>query len=138
MQCSFGTSPGGNDETVCFVYPVESHVPKEDDTRKVDLRIVRALNASEPSLQAMARADWGFNRSNNSWPLRMISFTPIAFSRVIEDILLMLLNGAEGFMRWPSIDDHHHQLLNQSIRSLSDRGVNGIDDFVVSRECRQP
>ena len=57
MQCSFGTSPGSNDEAVCFVYSVESHVPKEDDTYKVDIRIVRASNASEPSLQAMARAD---------------------------------------------------------------------------------
>ena len=28
MQCSFGTSPGGNDETVCLVYSVESHVLK--------------------------------------------------------------------------------------------------------------
>ena len=57
MQCSFGTSPGGNDETVCLVYSVESHVPEEDDTRNVDIRIVRASNASEPSLQAMARAE---------------------------------------------------------------------------------
>ena len=77
MECSFGTSPGGNDETVCLVYSVESHVPKEDDTRKVDIRIVGASNASEPSLQAMAGADWGFNRSTKSWPLRMISFTPM-------------------------------------------------------------
>jgi hypothetical protein len=77
MQCSFGTSPGGNDEAVCLIDSVESHVPKEDDTRNVDIRIVRASNASEPSLQAMARADWGFNRSIKSWPLRMISFTPM-------------------------------------------------------------
>ena len=77
MHCSFGTSPGRNDEAVCLIDSVESHVPKEDDTRKVDIRIVRASNASEPSLQAMARADLGFNRSTKSWPLRMISFTPM-------------------------------------------------------------
>ena len=58
MQRSFGTSPGGKDETVCLVYSVESHVPKEDDARNVDIRIVRASNASEPSLQATVRADW--------------------------------------------------------------------------------
>ena len=57
MQCSFGTSSGGNDETVCLVYSVESHVAEEDDARNVDIRIVRASNASEPSLQAMARAE---------------------------------------------------------------------------------
>ena len=136
MQCSFGTSPGRNDEAVCLIDSVESHVPKEDDTRNVDIRIVRASNASEPSLQAMARADWGFNRSIKSWPLRTIVLRRCLFSCVIEDILLKLLNCAEGFMRWPSMDVH--QLLNQSIRGLSDRGANGIDDFVVPRECRQP
>ena len=57
MQCSFGMLPSGNDEMVCLVYSVESHVPEEDDTRNVDIRIVRASNAGEPSLQAMARAD---------------------------------------------------------------------------------
>ena len=57
MQCSFGTSPGSNDEAICLIDSVESHVPEEDDTRKVDIRIVRASNASEPSLLAMARAD---------------------------------------------------------------------------------
>ena len=57
MQCDFGTSPGGNDETVCLVHSVESHVPEEDDARNVDIRIMRASNASEPSLKAMARAD---------------------------------------------------------------------------------
>ena len=57
MQCSFGTSPGGNDETVCLVYSIESHVPEEDDARNVDIRIVCASNASEPSLQAMARGE---------------------------------------------------------------------------------
>ena len=64
MECSFGTSPGGNDETVCLVYSVESHVPEEDDARNLDIRIVRASNASEPSLQAMATADWNFNYAN--------------------------------------------------------------------------
>ena len=58
MQCSFGTSLGGNDEAVCLVDTVESHVTEEDDTRNVDIRIGRASNASEPSLQTMARADW--------------------------------------------------------------------------------
>ena len=77
MECSFGTSPGGNDETVCLVYSVESHVPEEDDVRNVDIRIVRASNASEPSLQAMERADWGFNYPTKSWPSRTIAFTPI-------------------------------------------------------------
>ena len=56
MQGSFGMSLGGKDEAVGFVYSVESHVPKEDDTRNVDIRIVRASNASETSVQAMARA----------------------------------------------------------------------------------
>ena len=57
MQCSFGALPSGNDETVCLVDTVESHVPEEDDARNVDIRIGCASNASEPSLQAMARAD---------------------------------------------------------------------------------
>ena len=57
MQCSFGALPSGNDETVCLVDTVESHVPEEDDTRNVDIRIVCASNASEPSLQAMARGE---------------------------------------------------------------------------------
>ena len=56
MHCSFRTSPGGNDEAVCLIDSVESHVPKEDDIYKVDIRIVRASNASESSVQAMARA----------------------------------------------------------------------------------
>ena len=58
------------------------------------------------------------------------------FRRVIEDILLKLLNCAEGFMRRPSMNIH--QLLNQGIRGLSDRGANGIDNLVAPRECRQP
>ena len=58
MQGSFGTSLGSKDEAVCCVYSVESHVPKEDDARNVDIRILRASNASEPSVQEMARADW--------------------------------------------------------------------------------
>ena len=77
MECSFGTSPGGNDETVCLVYSVESHVPEEDDVRNVGIRIVRASNASEPSLQAMERADWGFTYLTKSWSSRTIAFTPI-------------------------------------------------------------
>lgn len=75
MQCSFGTLPGSNDETVCLVDSVESHVPEEDDTGNVDIRTVRASNASEPSLQAMERADWGFNYPTKSWPSRTIAFT---------------------------------------------------------------
>ena len=58
MQCSFGMSLGSKDEAVCLVDSVKSHVPKEDDARNVDIGIVRASNANEPSVQAMARADW--------------------------------------------------------------------------------
>ena len=136
MQCSFGTLPGGNDEAVCLVYSVESHVPEEDDARNVDIRIVRASNASEPSLQAMARADWDCNHPTKSWPSRMIASRRYLFRRVIEDILLKLLNCTESFMRRPPMNIH--QLLNQSKRGLSDRGANGIDNLVVPRECRQP
>ena len=57
MQGSFGMSPGGKDEAVSFVYSVESPLSKEDDARNVDIRILRASNASEPSVQEMARAD---------------------------------------------------------------------------------
>ena len=58
------------------------------------------------------------------------------FSRVIEDILLKLLNCAECFMCRPSMNIH--QLLNQSIRGLSDRGANCIDNLVVPCECSKP
>ena len=134
MQCSFGTSPGGNDETVCLVYSVESHVPEEDDTRNVDIRIVCASNASEPSLQEMARADWGTpNTQPNLGRSQRFLSRRYLFSRVIEDILLKLLNCTESFMRRPPMNIH--QLLNQSIRGLSDRGANGIDNLVVPREC---
>ena len=112
MQCSFGTSPGGNDETVCLVYSVEPHVPEEDDARNVDIRIVSASNASEPSLQAMARADWDCNHPTKSWPSRTIALRRYLFCRVIEDILLKLLNCAEGFMRGPSMNIH--QLFNRA------------------------
>ena len=77
MHCSFRTSPGGNDEAVCLIDSVESHVPKEDDTRKVDIRIVRASNASEPSVQAMARADWDSPHPIKSCPSRTIAFTAL-------------------------------------------------------------
>ena len=136
MPCSFGTSPGGNDETVCLVYSVESHVPEEDDARNVDIRIVSASNASEPSLQAMARADLDCNHPTKSWPARTIASRRYLFCRVIEAILLKLLNCAKGFMRRPAMNIH--QLLNQSIRGPSNRGANGIDNLVVPRECRQP
>ena len=113
MQCSFGTSPGGNDETVCLVYSVESHVPEEDDARNVDIGIVSASNASEPSLQAMARADWDCNHPTKSWPSRTIASCRYLFRRVIEDILLKLLNCTESFMR--RLPMNIHQLLNKSI-----------------------
>ena len=77
MQGSFGMSLGSKDEAVSFVYSVESHVPKEDDTRKVDIRIVRASNASEPSVQAMARADWDSPHPIKSCPSRTIAFTAL-------------------------------------------------------------
>ena len=77
MQCSFGTSPSSNDEAVCLVDTVESHVPNEDDARNVDIRIVRASNASEPSPLAMAGANWDSNHSTKSWPSGTISFTPM-------------------------------------------------------------
>ena len=77
MQCSFGTSPGSNDEAVCLVDTVESHVLEEDDVRNVDRRIECASNASEPSLQAMARADWDSNHPTKSWPSRTIAFTSL-------------------------------------------------------------
>ena len=61
MQCSFCTSPSSNDEAVCLVDSVESHVLKEDDSRNIDIGIVRASNASEPSLQKRASACWVLN-----------------------------------------------------------------------------
>ena len=61
MQCSFCTSPGSNDEAVCLVDSVESHVFKEDDGRNVDIGILRASNASELSLQKRASACWVLN-----------------------------------------------------------------------------
>ena len=57
MQGSFGMSLGSKDEAICLIDSVESHVPKEDDARNVDIRILRASNASKPSVQEMARAD---------------------------------------------------------------------------------
>ena len=88
MQCSFGTSPGSNDEAVCFIDSVESHAPEEDDTRNVDMQIGRASNASEPSLQAMAGANWGFNLSTNLVRCERLLSRRCLFSRVIEDFLL--------------------------------------------------
>ena len=136
MQCSFGALPSGNDETVCLVDTVESHVPEEDDARNVDIRIGRASNASEPSLQAMARADWDSSSQPNLGCRERFLSRRYLFGRVIEDILLKLLNCTESFMRRPPMNIH--QLLYQSIRGLSDRGANGIDNLVVPRECRQP
>ena len=104
MQCSFGTSPCSNDEAVCLVDSVESHVPEEDDARNVDIRNVRASNASEPSLQAMARADLGFNRSTKSWPLRMIYLTPILVQSCHRGHLAELRRGlrAQAIYEHPS------------------------------------
>ena len=51
MQCSFGTCPSRNDETVCLVYALECHIHKKDVGRKVDIRNSPASNNSEPSLQ---------------------------------------------------------------------------------------
>ena len=77
MQCSFGTSPCSNDEAVCLVDSVESHVPEEDDTRNVDIRTVHASNASEPSLQAMARVAWDSPHPIKSCPSRTTAFTSL-------------------------------------------------------------
>jgi hypothetical protein len=51
MQSSLSTCPGRNDEAGCLVYPVECHVHKEEDSRKVETRNERASNDSEPSLE---------------------------------------------------------------------------------------
>ena len=60
VQCSFGTCPSSNDETVCLVYAVKSHVLKEDDGRNVGIQNERASNASEPSLATKGRLPlWG-------------------------------------------------------------------------------
>ena len=60
MQCGFGTCPSSNDETVCLVYAVKSHVLEEDDGRNVGIRNERASNASEPSLATKGRLPlWG-------------------------------------------------------------------------------
>ena len=77
MQCCFGRSRCSNDEAVCLVDSVESHVPEEDDTRNVDIRTVRASNASELSPQAMARADWHSPHPVKSWPSRTTAFTSL-------------------------------------------------------------
>ena len=77
MQGSFGMSLGSKDEAVSFVYSVESPLPKEDDARNVDIRILRASNASEPSVQEMARADWDSHHPIKSCPSRTIAFTSL-------------------------------------------------------------
>ena len=51
MQSGLSTCPGRSDETSCLVYPVECHVHKEEDSRKVETRNERASNDSEPSLE---------------------------------------------------------------------------------------
>jgi hypothetical protein len=61
MQCSYSTCPSRNDETSCLVYPVKCHVHTEEDTRNLEIQSGPAPNDSEPSLQAMARADWDSN-----------------------------------------------------------------------------
>ena len=77
VQCSFGTSPGGNDEAVCLVYSVESHAPEEDNERNVDTRNGRASNASKPSLQTRSRANEDSTHSTKAWSSQTISFTPM-------------------------------------------------------------
>ena len=77
VQCIFGTSPGGNDEAVCLVDSVESHVSQKDDGSKVDMRNGSASNASEPSLQRRTRSNWDSTHPIKSWPSRTISFTPM-------------------------------------------------------------
>jgi len=88
MQCSFGTSPGSNDEAVCLIDSVESHVPKEDDTRNVDIRIGLDSIASKPSLQ-IGQEQTG---SPITQPLfghrERFLLRRYLFRRVIEDILL--------------------------------------------------
>ena len=51
IQSSYSTCPSRNDETVCLVYALESHIHKKDVRRKVDIRNSPASNNSEPSLQ---------------------------------------------------------------------------------------
>ena len=77
MQCSFGTSSVRNDEAVRLVDTIEFHVPEEDDVRNVDIGIICASNASEPSLQAMARVAWDSHHSTKSSPSRTIAFTSL-------------------------------------------------------------
>ena len=74
MQCSFGPSSRGNDEAVCLVDTVESHVLEEDDGSNVDIRKGRASNASEPSLQTRAGANWDSSDPTKSWQSRTIAF----------------------------------------------------------------
>ena len=77
MQRSFGSSPRGNDEAVCLVDTVESHVLEEDDGCNVDIRNGRASNASKPSLQTRAIANWDSSHPTKSWPSRTIAFTSL-------------------------------------------------------------
>ena len=77
MQSSFGTSPCSNDEAVCLVDTVKSHVHQKDDPRNVDIGSERASNAIEPSLQAMERADWDSHQPSKSWPSRTIALTSL-------------------------------------------------------------
>ncbi len=114
-------------------HSVESHVPEEDDTRKVEIQSCVHRMPVSPHFQAMARADWDCSHPTKSWLSRTIALRRYLFCRVIENILLKLLNCTESFMRRPPMNIH--QLLNQSIRGLSDRGSNGIDNLVVPRQC---
>ena len=54
IQGSYSTCPSSNDETRCLVYPVECHVNKEEDSRKLETPNGRAANDSEPSLKRRA------------------------------------------------------------------------------------
>ena len=64
MQCSFGTSPRGNDETVCLVYAFKSHVPDKEDDRNVGIQHWSASHASEPSLQTRTSTNQGLHSAN--------------------------------------------------------------------------
>ena len=77
MQCSFGPSPRSNDQAICLVDTVETHVREEDDGCKLDIRNGRSSNASEPSLQTMEIANWDSIHPTKSWPSRTIAFTSL-------------------------------------------------------------
>ncbi len=82
MQCSFGTSPRGNDEAVCLVYAFKSHVPQKDDGRNVGIRNWSASHASEPSLQTRTSANHGLQSPNPILAVANDFFHAVACSAV--------------------------------------------------------